>query len=82
MKLLYSLLLSLTVVSAAAQQATVKGKVLDAESKEGEIGAIVQFLDPAAGKPVAFTSAGEDGSFAQSLKCCKEYRVLDRKSVV
>ena len=76
MKLLYSLLLSLTVVSAAAQQATVKGKVLDAESKEGEIGAIVQFLDPAAGKPVAFTSAGEDGSFAQSLKCCKEYRVL------
>lgn len=66
----------MTVVGAAAQQATVKGKVLDAESKEGEIGAIVQFLDPAAGKPVAFTSAGEDGTFAQSLKCCKEYRVL------
>ena len=85
MKILYSLLLSLTVVSAAAQQASVKGKVLDAETREGEIGAIIQFLDPAAGKPVAFTSAGEDGSFAQSLKCCKEYRVLitnmGRKSI-
>lgn len=85
MKYLYTLLLSLSVISAAAQQATVKGKVLDAESREGEIGAIIQFIDPSAGKAVAFTSAGEDGSFAQSVKCCRQYTIqvsnLGRKTI-
>lgn len=75
MKYLYTLLLSLSVIGAAAQT-TVKGVILDSESREGEIGAIVQFIDPSAGKAVAFTSADENGTFSQKLKGGKEYRIL------
>ena len=85
MKLIYTVLLSLLAIGAAAQQTTVKGRVLDSETKEGEIGAIVQFIDPSAGKAVAFTSADENGAFSQKLKAGKEYRILvsnlGRKSI-
>ena len=65
-------------LGAAAQGFTVTGKVVDAENGEGEIGAIIQFFNDAisAEKPVAFTSAGADGSFSQNLSAKGDYHIL------
>ncbi|MBQ9185459.1 MAG: TonB-dependent receptor [Bacteroidales bacterium] len=76
MKFVYTLLLSIITVAASAQQVNVKGRVLDKETGDGEVGAIVQFIDPSANKAIAFTSADENGAFAQKLKGGKEYRIL------
>ena len=84
-KLLTLFLIAAAAISATAQSFNVTGKVLDAETKEGEIGAILQFFTTGTEKPIAFTSASDDGSFAIKLKGGKEYRILasnlGRKSV-
>ena len=84
-KLLTLFLIAAAAISATAQSFNVTGKVLDAETKEGEIGAILQFFTTGTEKPIAFTSASDDGSFVIKLKGGKEYRILasnlGRKSV-
>ena len=76
--ILFSAVFIAASLGASAQGYTVTGKVVDGETGEGEIGAIVQFFNEAVSteKPVAFTSAGADGSFSQSLSAKGSYRVL------
>lgn len=69
-----SLILSL---SAFAQgESLVRGYVLDPDTGEGEIGAILQFYDSVHDKAIAFTTAAADGSFSQRLSGKGEFRVV------
>ena len=84
-KILTLLLIATAAISASAQPYNVSGKVLDAETKESETGAILQFFTAGADKPGAFTAVGTDGTFSIRLNGGTEYRVLvgnlGRKSV-
>ena len=68
-----SILLSLNVF---AQESTVIGHVLDPDTREGEIGAILQFYDATHEKPIAFTTAAADGSFSQRLSGRGDFMVV------
>lgn len=70
---LTSILLSL---SAFAQESTITGTVLDPDTREGEIGAILQFYDATHEKPIAFTTVAADGSFTQRLSGRGDFRVV------
>ena len=79
MKKIFSITLFVFISSVLtfAQQATVTGIVLDSLSREGEPAAIIQFFKaPDMEKPVAFTTTGTDGKFAQTLTGKGEYRLL------
>lgn len=76
MKLIFSVILSIFAVGAMAQQVTVKGRVVGSDTGEGEVGAIVQFIDPDAAKAVAFTSADDEGYFSHNLKGGRQYKLL------
>ena len=76
-KLLLILSALLMSLSAFAQgESVVRGYVLDPDTGEGEIGAILQFYDSVHDKPVAFTTAAADGSFSQRLSGKGEFRVV------
>ena len=68
-----SILLS---VNLFAQESTVTGLVLDPDTREGEIGAILQFYDATHEQPVAFTTVAADGRFSQRLNSLGEHRVV------
>ena len=76
----FLILLAAMLIGAAAwaqnNQTTVRGTVLDGETREGEIGAIIQFFAPGSEKPVAFASADAEGHFSLNLSGEGEYRVL------
>ena len=67
----------LSGIVAFAQQVVVTGTVLDSLSRESEPAAILQFFKaPDYEKPVAFTTTGADGKFAQPLTGKGDYRLL------
>ena len=69
-KLLLILSALLMSLSAFAQgESVVRGYVLDPDTGEGEIGAILQFYDSVHDKPVAFTTAAADGAVAALAAC-------------
>ena len=68
-----SILLSINLF---AQESTVTGFVLDPDTREGEIGAILQFYDDVHEQPVAFTTVAADGSFSQRLSGRGDYMVV------
>ncbi|MDT3366690.1 MAG: TonB-dependent receptor [Bacteroidota bacterium] len=68
-----SILLSINLF---AQESTVTGFVLDPDTREGEIGAILQFYDDAHEKPIAFTTVAADGSFSQRLSGRGDFLVV------
>ena len=79
MKRIFSITLFVFISSVLtfAQQATVTGVVLDSLSREGEPAAIIQFFKaPDMEKPVAFTTTGTDGKFAQTLTGKGDYRLM------
>jgi len=74
--ILSAVLLS-TIALAQSNSSTVRGTILDAETREGEIGAIIQLFDAVNEKPIAFTSAAADGSFSLKINGTEgEYRIL------
>ena len=74
MILLSALLLSLPTF---AQKTIVTGVVRDSLTREGEPAAVLQFFKSSdTEKPVAFTTADEEGRFAQRLDGSGSYELL------
>ncbi len=69
-----TVLLSLSLF--AQGESTVRGTVLDPDTREGEVGAILQFYDSGHEKPIAFTTVAADGTFSQRLSGKGDYRVV------
>ena len=64
-------------VPAFAQKTIVTGRVLDSLTREGEPGAVLQFFRlPDQEKPVAYTTADEEGRFWQRLDGSGNYELL------
>ena len=69
--------LLLVSLPAFAQKTIVKGQVLDSLTRQGEAGAVLQFFQAEnSEKPVAYTTADEEGRFFQRLDGSGRYELL------
>lgn len=73
-KTVISIIFALFAVSAFAQSTVVSGSVIDSLTLVGEPAAVVQFFKSNdLEKPIAFTTADNDGNFSQMLTGAGEY---------
>lgn len=76
-KTIISILLFFAAIAAFAQNSTVKGLILDAQSHEGEPYAVVQILkDSKTAEVVAFTMTEESGAFTFHIPANGKYVLL------
>ncbi len=77
MKQIFTTIIAALVCIAASAQTTVKGVVLDSQTREGECFATLQFFNSAdLSKAIAYTMTAEDGSFEYGLAGTGEYVML------